>query len=290
MKVFISWSGERSHYVAKELHDWIPNVIQAIEPWMSSEDIASGSQWLNEITKQLAESYVGIICLTPENQNAPWVMFESGAISKALPQSFVCPYLIDLEFSQIDTPLKFFQSNKATEEGTLKVLQTLNNALANPDSKSAPIRNLDTVFKKWWGNLEEKLNNLPQVENTQIKQRTTEEILEEILNNTREQLRRESIRVSSASKKDEQLDEFINILGFFNTINPSAHITHTPLIYDPAAGSSQNLTKLLHTVRGLSDINKQERQAINLKQQYSEQEEGDFEKQENNEINPGEKR
>jgi hypothetical protein len=37
MKVFLNWSGETSTHVAIALHDWLLNVIQAIERWMTSE-------------------------------------------------------------------------------------------------------------------------------------------------------------------------------------------------------------------------------------------------------------
>ena len=40
VKVFISWSGERSKKIAKALKKWIKNVIQSVEPFVSSEDIA----------------------------------------------------------------------------------------------------------------------------------------------------------------------------------------------------------------------------------------------------------
>jgi hypothetical protein len=44
MKVFISWSGERSNYVARILYEWIPNVIQNVRPWIS-EEIPKGVRW-----------------------------------------------------------------------------------------------------------------------------------------------------------------------------------------------------------------------------------------------------
>ena len=43
MRVFISWSGERSKRVALTLHTWLPDVIQAIEPWMSRRDLGAGT-------------------------------------------------------------------------------------------------------------------------------------------------------------------------------------------------------------------------------------------------------
>ena len=45
MKVFISWSGKTSFEVAKVLKEWIPCVIQDIEPYFSSDDIDKGARW-----------------------------------------------------------------------------------------------------------------------------------------------------------------------------------------------------------------------------------------------------
>ena len=34
MKVFISWSGQRSKTVALAFRDWLPLMFETIEPWM----------------------------------------------------------------------------------------------------------------------------------------------------------------------------------------------------------------------------------------------------------------
>ena len=42
MRVFISWSGERSKVLAQALKEWLPLVLHNVEPWMSEVDIAAG--------------------------------------------------------------------------------------------------------------------------------------------------------------------------------------------------------------------------------------------------------
>ena len=54
VKVFLSWSGERSHAAAAALRDWLPRALQSVDPWMSDEDIESGSRWSKEIADNLS--------------------------------------------------------------------------------------------------------------------------------------------------------------------------------------------------------------------------------------------
>lgn len=83
MKVFLSWSGESSHAIAEKLHKWLPMVIQKIEPYISTE-IEKGTRWASDIASELEVCAFGIACVTQENKDAPWLLFEAGALSKSV--------------------------------------------------------------------------------------------------------------------------------------------------------------------------------------------------------------
>jgi hypothetical protein len=83
-KVFISWSGEPSRSIARALHDWLPTVAQHVRPWMSDQEIGTGRRWNEEIAKALDDTDFGIVCVTAQNQHAPWLMFEAGGLAKRL--------------------------------------------------------------------------------------------------------------------------------------------------------------------------------------------------------------
>jgi hypothetical protein len=80
--IFISWSGDRSKAIAETLKDWLPRVLQSARPWLSTRDIEKGTRSLSEMNKALGGMGFGITCLTPENRQAPWILFEAGALSK----------------------------------------------------------------------------------------------------------------------------------------------------------------------------------------------------------------
>src|SRR5262249_10267255 len=105
MKIFISWSGERSKRVAEALRAFLQDVNQNVEPWLSETDIGAGSRWGDELAKQLEQTSFGIICLTREAANSSWLLFEAGALSKSVIGSRVCPYLIGIEPKKLEGPL-----------------------------------------------------------------------------------------------------------------------------------------------------------------------------------------
>jgi hypothetical protein len=62
------------------LREWLPDVLHAVEPWVSTEDIAKEQLWLPAVTAALQESKFGICCLTPANVRSPWLAFKAGAM------------------------------------------------------------------------------------------------------------------------------------------------------------------------------------------------------------------
>ncbi len=157
MKVFIGWSGPRSKAVAQALHDWLPDVIHILKPWMSSADLDKGRIWPTEISKELKESGFGIICLTPENLQQPWIYFEAGAISKSVEHTYVCPLLFDLDGLDQNNPLNLFQTTKAEKDDIKSLIKTMNNALG--DAKLDDAR-LNKSFENNWKELEDKLDQI----------------------------------------------------------------------------------------------------------------------------------
>ena len=177
MKVFVSWSGAQSRLLASALSKWLPDVLQDVSAWMSEHDIAAGSQWSNNLNAELQSTAFGIICLTPENLTAPWLLFEAGAIFKALETARVIPYHFGVSVANIEFPLAQFQCAGADERGTLRLLQSLNEHRENPMS---PDR-LERVFEVWWPSLEERIAAIPSKFEAEQPLRNDRQLLEEIL-------------------------------------------------------------------------------------------------------------
>ena len=189
MKVFIIWSGEKSKAVAFKLHQLISDMIQAVKPFLSLEDLDAGARWNEEIAKELSETKFGIICLTKSNTEAPYVLFEAGAVAKTVDDNtHVCPYLIDMESSDIPKgPLTQFQWKKANEEQTLELLKTINKALGDD---ALPESSLKRTFDKFWTDLNDVLESLPDEATANPEKRPKEEMIEEILDEVRSMSRR----------------------------------------------------------------------------------------------------
>ncbi len=182
MLVFLSWSKPRSQQVAAALKDWLPDVLQEVDPWMSKMDIAAGERWSQEIAGKLEEVSFGICCVTPENVHEPWINFEAGACAKRVKESRLVPYLFEMKPTDVTGPLSQFQMKVATKQGTLELVEALNRALGE---KALSQERLTRAFDRNWPALEEALSKVQPEESDRTPKRDQREILEEVLQHVR---------------------------------------------------------------------------------------------------------
>lgn len=157
IKVFVSWSGERSRIIGEALRDWVPYIFPLLDPFLSTEDVEKGAKWRQVISGALEKSDLAILCLTPENLASPWLLFEAGAVAKRH-NSRVWTYLFGLEYSDVKDPLSEFQHTLANEFDTKKMLHAVNHRLGQ--GKLPPER-LNKAFETWWPQLAERLKAVP---------------------------------------------------------------------------------------------------------------------------------
>ncbi len=187
--LFITWSGERSKAIALALKDFLPYIINDVKPWVS-DGMEKGIRWHSEVANHLENAKLGIICLTPENLVAPWILFEAGALAKTLDDTFVCPYLYNLQPKNIKEPLSQFQVTKAEKEDTKKLMRTINHALGDKLTGE----HIGKTFDRFWPDLEDNLKNIQNLQ-TEPKKivRSTDDMLEEILDLVRSLTRNEQL-------------------------------------------------------------------------------------------------
>jgi hypothetical protein len=173
---------------------------------MSDSEIDKGSRSLGEIAKALSDIKVGIICLTPENLDRPWLFFEGGALSKSIDErTRLCIYLIGgLEPADVSPPLGMFQGTVATKAETLKLVRTINRVVSeDPISDES----LEEVFEAMWPKLESRLETLPAPASPVPAKRPSDEIMAEILELVRAQ--------ASQREKTQFMDAYIPMFRQF---------------------------------------------------------------------------
>lgn len=179
-KVFISWSGELSKQLAEAIRNWIPGVLQFAKPYFTPDDIEKGAKWVSDISRELESSDIGLLCLTPDNTDKPWILFEAGALSKNFDAAHVCTILFNLEPTDLKGPLTSFQTTRFQKDDMRKLISTINNSAGDSKLESSV---LTSVFDMWWPKLEERVKEiLASAQDGDIDERRSDrDILEELL-------------------------------------------------------------------------------------------------------------
>lgn len=171
------------------LKEWLPLAVPNSETWLSKEDIEKGSIWFGDIEKTIKETSVGIICLTRENKERPWILFEAGGLNKGLAdKSRVCPLLLDLDVRELESPLKEFNAARPDKEHMLALCKMINRQnKVNPLSDGR----VETFFDKFWDDFEKKFKALLETQGHSLppKKKAVPEMVEEILETVQALLR-----------------------------------------------------------------------------------------------------
>jgi hypothetical protein len=155
MQVFLCWSGAASHAIAKAMATFLGDVVQEVQPFLSSENIGKGGRWRSEIGQRLADCNFGILCLTKDNLESRWILFEAGALSKNITEGRVTALLGGINPTDVEEPLSQFQHTGIEADEILKLLKTINGLL--PEQRRLTEERLKRAFDKYWSDLDQKL-------------------------------------------------------------------------------------------------------------------------------------
>lgn len=152
---------------------------------MSDEDIKAGTNWSERIKKELADTTVGIVCMTPENQDAKWINYEMGALSKEVTDggSRVIPLLIGFDSTaEVGQPAASLNMVMLGQSGFKRIATSLNDISAVKRAEA----DLELVSDMWWEKLgpqmEEAADEAPEAEPTPLSEG---DMVKEILDSVR---------------------------------------------------------------------------------------------------------
>ena len=181
MDLILSWSGTESQDLATFFRKWLPDVLPGIQHWISSEDIAKGKRWFDELTGQLSKTPAILVFVTPGNVRSPWLFFEVGSIAAKIDGSTVFPYLIGVDGKYVkDTPLGQFQWTEATKADTWKLIRSINKLLDIVHNETLLEGNFDNHWPRLKGEIDKVLESTtPIMDDIREVERSMEEQLSE---------------------------------------------------------------------------------------------------------------
>lgn len=229
MHIFISWSGARSKRAALGLKSLLDDVFGDGANVFVSQYIRPGENWTRRLGEELDQSEYGILCLTRENLQAPWLLFEAGAVAKKFGAARVVPYLIDALPEHLEgSPLSQFQSVLADREGTYALVKGISEALGNSHAS----QRIERYFGKFWPDLQETLKSLPDPPQKDAGPLSDRELLERIS---------QQVSVLFEGRKD-------------SLVLPRSEILHLLNLRDQPALEYKSNAQLTKELRHLRDI------------------------------------
>ena len=135
-----------------------------------SDDIDKGATWFESIEDRLEKADAGIVCLTAENLNSPWMHFEAGALARRLSSrdqkshasskkpkpkddaTRLFPLLMGVSGAQLQGPLGAYQGTNVTQADLGRMIKSIASVLGHKPIRLTRKRNTiirDSVWKKF---------------------------------------------------------------------------------------------------------------------------------------------
>jgi hypothetical protein len=157
MRVFLAWSGRQSGAITIALRDWLPRVIEWLDPCRPEDDLRNGARWSDKAAEIRDSCLFGLVCLTRENLDDPWLLFEAGALSHSMQRGRVAAFLVGLNATEVSGPLSQFPMMRFEKEGVERLLHAMNEI--SETSKLDYLR-LSERFEQLWPQLENAIKDI----------------------------------------------------------------------------------------------------------------------------------
>jgi hypothetical protein len=174
IKVFICWSGTRSQLFSKAVEKLLKNVLASDVEISISTKIGKGTEWFDELRNDLNNADCGILCLTPEAIDSPWVHFEAGLLvrelgkvtdpeTRAEKERRVFPLLYDVEASVLKGPLSSYQSTLASDvDDVLRLVEAIRQFI--PEGQKRPSKQqVRKICRSKWEAFQAALESIQKV-------------------------------------------------------------------------------------------------------------------------------
>jgi len=130
-------------------------VAPHVNAWISDREADPSQRCALAFSRELATSHFGIICLTEENLQSPWILYEAGAMVRSL-KAGVVPLLFGVKPDDMKGPLAQFQCIEVNGAG----IERLVSDLYDSGKSALHARQKHLVFSLLWPILDERLHDL----------------------------------------------------------------------------------------------------------------------------------
>ena len=150
MNIFISWSGEMSRIMAKRLGELLSAIMPELTVHIPSAERYGGIGWFAEELKEIKRAHLAILSLTRESLQAPWLLFETGALADRVGRDNICPVLFDLSVPDLSGPLAQFKAYTTEKEDLHQLARMVHKKIGKWGSRTHDEPDWTNLFNQSW--------------------------------------------------------------------------------------------------------------------------------------------